>query len=255
MTDRAPTRTAFRRASLVAVTALVLAIAVGAPRARADQQELFAQGYELYKSGLYRGAIALFEQGLATEPNNGLAHYYIAESHYKLGAYQPALDHYRVAVAFLPPGAEASKANNMIVAIQAEFDAASATSELPEPAPSQSATTEPSQTQAATTSGPTDWNAVTADSRALARAIADFYDATQPAAEAKGSTIINVFSIALDSTLGDRAVVKFRCEVRAAHGKTGIFRARVTLVAEAGSYRVVEFKQDERFDIVKGFSY
>ncbi len=248
MSDRAPTR-----ASSIAcvVLAVVVALALVAAPARAEQRQEFAQGYELYKSELYRGAVALFERGLAIEPDNGLAHFYAAESYYKLGELQPALDHYRAAASFLPPGTEATKTSNMIVAIEAEFGAAGTAGELPEP--SATATTE--EPAATTTSGPADWSALTADTGALSQAISDYYEVNQPAPEAKDSSIINVFSIALDSTSRDQAVVKFRCEVKASHGKTGIFRARVTLLAEGDSYRVIEFNKDEQFDIVKGFAY
>ena len=229
--------------ALAVLTAIALALGSGAAFAQ-DTKTLFAQGYELYKSEIYRGAIVLFEQGLAGDPNNGLAHLYLAECHYKLGELAPALDHYRIASALLPEGEEATRARNLAVGIEAELASADTSSSAAAEQPAASAA-----------SGPVDWNALTADTHAVGQAIAEFYDATQPVAEEQGSTIINVFSFELAGNTGDRATVKFRCEVRARHGKTGIFRAHATLAAEAGTYRVIEFIPDERFEIVKGFAY
>jgi tetratricopeptide (TPR) repeat protein len=248
-------RGTLRRApvALAVLAAIVLALSP-ASAASEDSKTLFAQGFELYKSEIYRGAIALFQQGLASDPNNGLAHFYLAECHYKLGELAPALEHYRTATALLPDGEEATRARNLAVAIEAELGATTGATE-PAPAASGTASTETAEPSAQAASGPVDWGALTADTHALARAITEFYDSTQPVAEVKGSTIINVFSIELVGASGDRATVKFRCEVRASHGKTGIFRAHVNLAAASGTYSVTEFKQDERFDIVKGFAY
>jgi tetratricopeptide (TPR) repeat protein len=219
-------------ACLIAVT-----LALGSASAQ-DTQALFAQGYELYKGGLYKGAVKLFEEGLAAEPDNGLAHFYLAECQYKLGNLAGALDHYRQAAALLPPGEEATRSTNLALAIEAELGTATE-----EPAVSSgTAETTSTATTTASTSGP-DWNAVVADQAALGDAIKDFYNTNHPVQTARNTTITRVWGIKLDRADAEGALVICMIQVEALGRMPGQFKSAARLAPDGAGYTVVAFEQ------------
>lgn len=231
--------TARRLARLVAWLWLA-ALVAATPAPAQDTQALFAQGYELYKGGLYKGAIALFEEGLAAAPGNGLAHYYLAECRYKLGDLAQALDHYRQAAALLPAGEEATRSANLALAIEAELGAGT------EPAP------EPAATGSATPA--LDWNAVVADAQGLGRAIMDFYNTNKPVKGLRNSCVDRVWKIALDQSDDQGAVVGFLVNVNALGRGPGQFSAAARLATDGTGYRVVEFLPRQQFMLGPGDS-
>lgn len=61
-----------RLAARATLSAFGLVLCIPSPTARAvDARSLFAQGYELIEDRQFGAAIALFEEGLAIEPDNG----------------------------------------------------------------------------------------------------------------------------------------------------------------------------------------
>ncbi|MEX2649513.1 MAG: tetratricopeptide repeat protein [Alphaproteobacteria bacterium] len=234
------TGTARRLARLIAGVWLA-ALVAATPAPAQDTQALFAQGYELYKGGLYKGAIALFEEGLAAEPGNGLAHYYLAECRYKLGDLAQALDHYRQAAALLPAGEEATRSANLALAIEAELGAGT------EPAPAPAATTE-STVAAAPSSGP-DWKAVVADASRLGKAIMDFYNTNKPVKQSRNTTISRVWNIKLEGANDEGAMVGFMVHVEAMGRTPGQFKAAARLAPDGPGYRVVEFLPRQQFNL------
>lgn len=234
-------RAGFQRARRAALAlAALLALAAGA--AAEDAQALFAQGYELYKGGLYKGAIALFQQGLDGDPGNGLAHFYLAESHYKLGQLQPALEHYRQSIDLLPEGDDQTRARNLAVAIEAELGAGSSAGTN---AGSGSAST-------ATTSGGTvDWAALVGQDAGVSKAIMEFYNTTHPVNYAPKSQILGIYNMLLESASPAGATVAFKCMV-ANPGDTGkLYRARAALEPDGSSFKVVTFTPREKFTLEK----
>jgi len=71
-------------------------------RAQADAQQLFFEGFDLLKNGKVREAAAILEDGLRLEPDNALAHFYLAESYLALGQTDEARSHYRESLRLEP---------------------------------------------------------------------------------------------------------------------------------------------------------
>ena len=191
---------------------------------------------------LYKGFITLFQQGLASEPGNGLAHFYLAESHYKLGELAPALDHYKQAADLLPDGEDATRARNLAVAIEAELGAGSGTT---------SGTTSSGTSSSSATGGSVDWGDLVASDAGVSAAIKDFYNTTHPVSYVSRSKIEGVYEMVLESATPTEAIVGFRCLVANPGDRGKFFRARATLEADGSGFRVIAFNPREKFNLQK----
>ena len=98
-----------------------------------------------------------------------------------------------------------------------------------------------------------DWNQVVADKATLARAIAAFYEETQPAPEAPLSHLGGIYEVKLEESTVDAALVGFRCKVVDLSGRSRIFRGAAQLAAEGDSYRVVAYRKRQHYELRKDF--
>ena len=64
-------------------------------QAQGDAQKLFFDGFELLKAGKAKEAMARFEQGLTTEPNNAPARFYLGEAYLATGQKDKAKEQLR----------------------------------------------------------------------------------------------------------------------------------------------------------------
>src|ERR1700758_5153469 len=87
--------------------ALCLAMVI----ARADTpQTLFADGFELLKTGKAKEAAAKFEAGLKSDPRNALAHYYLGEAYFRLQRNAEAIDQFQRSLGLDPASSVAKNA-------------------------------------------------------------------------------------------------------------------------------------------------
>lgn len=107
-----------RSRSCVGAAALVLALLApvsapgpGGPRPAAAQardprsqaaEQILDEGFGLARRGEHQAAIERYRLGLRIAPDNGLGHYYLAESLKATGQRAEALDHYRKAATLIP---------------------------------------------------------------------------------------------------------------------------------------------------------
>lgn len=73
-----------------------------APAKRAEAQAAFKQAFELFQSGEFATAARLFENGLAIDPGNAVASYYLGETYVRLGDKDRAAVYYQRAADIAP---------------------------------------------------------------------------------------------------------------------------------------------------------
>jgi hypothetical protein len=159
-----------------------------------------------------------------------------------LGDLEPALEHYRQAVALLPEGADATRARNLALAIEAELGAGGATTDTGEA----SSTTEPT-----TANATIDWPSLVSQDAGVSRAIMDYYNTTHPVEYVSRSKIEGVYGLELESASPSDAIVAFRCLVANPGDKGKFFRARATLTADGTAFKVTRFEPREKFNLQK----
>jgi len=84
------------------------------PEQSAQAQKLFQQSFELLRSGDFQGAQRGFESGLAIDPANKIANFYLAETLLREGDATRARAFYNRVIALDPNSAEAAKANTAL---------------------------------------------------------------------------------------------------------------------------------------------
>jgi TolA-binding protein len=84
------------------------------PEQSAQAQKLFQQAFELLRSGDFQGAQRDFESGLAIDPANKTANFYLAETLLREGDATRARVFYNKVIALDPTSAEAVKANTAL---------------------------------------------------------------------------------------------------------------------------------------------
>jgi len=84
------------------------------PEQSAQAQKLFQQSFELLRSGEFQGAQRGFESGLAIDPANKTANFYLAETLLREGDAARARAFYNRVIALDPTSAEAVKANTAL---------------------------------------------------------------------------------------------------------------------------------------------
>ncbi|TXG79974.1 MAG: tetratricopeptide repeat protein [Rhodocyclaceae bacterium] len=94
---------------------LIVAAAAANCNAHAGSgQKDFAAGFELIKAGKLQAAVAKFLAGLKAEPNNGQAHFYLAEAYRGLQQNDKAKTHYQKSLEVDPFGAVAQDAKDRL---------------------------------------------------------------------------------------------------------------------------------------------
>jgi hypothetical protein len=78
------------------------------PQDKARAQALFKQAFELFQAGEFEAAVRQFDQGLAIDPANGAAHFYLAETYERQQKTARALEHYRRTIDLAPGSKEAA---------------------------------------------------------------------------------------------------------------------------------------------------
>lgn len=112
------------------VCAALLAVVVWTPagaEAGGAQQD-FAKGFELIKAGKLKQAAAKFEEGLASDPNNATAHFYLAETYLGLNLRDQAKSHYKKSLELDPFGGVAQDVNKRLTELGGGASAGSAIS-------------------------------------------------------------------------------------------------------------------------------
>jgi len=72
------------------------------PPASAPALEQFAYGFDLLRAARPGDAVRFFVRGLKTDPDNALAHFYLAESYRFTGKSAEAARHYRRTISLAP---------------------------------------------------------------------------------------------------------------------------------------------------------
>ena len=85
-----------------------------APAKRAEAQGIFKQAFELFQAGEFATAARLFESGLAIDPGNGPANYYLGETYARLGNKDRAALYYTRAAAIAPTTKEGALASTRL---------------------------------------------------------------------------------------------------------------------------------------------
>ena len=85
-----------------------------APAKRAEAQGIFKQAFELFQAGEFATAARLFESGLAIDPGNGPANYYLGETYARLGNKERAALYYTRAAAIAPTTKEGALASTRL---------------------------------------------------------------------------------------------------------------------------------------------
>ena len=97
--------------------ALIVSLAGGITAnvaAQNDPSDYFREGYELLQRKEVQRAIERFEQGLKSEPNNALAHFYLAEAYLQLRQNDKAKIHYKKSLQLDPNGDMSSKTKDRL---------------------------------------------------------------------------------------------------------------------------------------------
>jgi hypothetical protein len=81
-----------------------------APAKRAEAQAVFKQGFDLFQAGEFATAARLFENGLAVDPGNAVASYYLGETYARLGDKDRAAVYYQRAADIAPSTKEGALA-------------------------------------------------------------------------------------------------------------------------------------------------
>jgi tripartite-type tricarboxylate transporter receptor subunit TctC len=84
------------------------------PADKAGAGELFKQAFELFQAGEFEAAALQFNKGLAIDPANGVAHFYLAETYERQQKTTQAREHYRRTIDFAPDSKEAAMAQTRI---------------------------------------------------------------------------------------------------------------------------------------------
>ncbi len=74
---------------------------------RGQAQGMFKQAFEMFQAGEFAAAIARFKQGLAIDPANGVAHFYLGEALARAGGADIARREYKRTIDFAPQSKEA----------------------------------------------------------------------------------------------------------------------------------------------------
>jgi hypothetical protein len=85
-----------------------------APAKRAEAQGIFKQAFDLFQSGEFASAARLFETGLAIDPGNPPANYYLGETYARMGDKDRAAVAYTRAAAIAPNTKEGSLATTRL---------------------------------------------------------------------------------------------------------------------------------------------
>jgi hypothetical protein len=85
-----------------------------APAKRAEAQGIFKQAFELFQAGEFATAARLFESGLAIDPGNVPANYYLGETYARLGNKDRAALYYTRAAAIAPTTKEGALASTRL---------------------------------------------------------------------------------------------------------------------------------------------
>jgi len=93
---------------------LALFVALATSAWAKDAQQLFFDGYELLQQGKASEAAARFEQGLALEPGNADAHYFLAEAYVALGKPDKAKAAFQKSLSLNVQGERATKARKYL---------------------------------------------------------------------------------------------------------------------------------------------
>jgi len=88
------------------------------PKDREAVKALFSSAFQLWKSGNFKAARLGFEDGLARDPANGMAHFYLAETLVRLNDRRAARAHYEMAAALVPTTQEGLKARTAMAALR-----------------------------------------------------------------------------------------------------------------------------------------
>jgi hypothetical protein len=80
------------------------------PAKRTEAQQIFKQAFELFRASEFDAAARLFENGLAIDPGNAPAQYYLGETYARAGKKDRALAHYELAAGIAPNSKEGALA-------------------------------------------------------------------------------------------------------------------------------------------------
>jgi len=112
-TALAPTATERAEMARYVAVARARSSALTAEQRRVAQGK-FEQGFELFRAGEFRAAVLRFDEGLEIDPANGVAHFYLGESHARLGEARRAALQYRLTLELAPDTKEAAIAKTKL---------------------------------------------------------------------------------------------------------------------------------------------
>ena len=85
-----------------------------APAKRAEAQGIFKQAFDLFQAGEFASAVKLFDAGLAIDPGNAPANYFLGETYTRLGDKDRAAVYYTRAAAIAPTTKEGALASTRL---------------------------------------------------------------------------------------------------------------------------------------------